>query len=254
MTNSSLSALTDLPRPVYGHAESITNQALNFEHAHPWWQFSYASHGILEIHTADGKFVAPPQRAVWIPPTVLHQVRCFSQATIRSLYIQPNALQLPNRHCQVVAVNALLSALIQRFSQLPTHYPQHGAEARLVAVLLDELTTAPPSDSMLPLPTDCRLRHITEHLEHTPDDATSLAAWAHQLTLSEKTLSRLFKQQTGLSFRQWRQRLRLLSALPLLEQKTSVTEVSFICGYDSVSAFISAFKDYFGKTPGDFFE
>ncbi len=60
-------------------------------------------------------------------------------------------------------------------------------------------------------------------------------------------------QQTGLTFRLWRQRLRLLHALPLLEQKHSVTEVSLACGYESTSAFISAFGEHFGSTPGEFF-
>ncbi|MNJ80766.1 HTH-type transcriptional repressor of iron protein A [compost metagenome] len=68
--------------------------------------------------------------------------------------------------------------------------------------------------------------------------------------MSEKTLTRQFQRDTGLSFRAWRQRLRLLSALPLLEQGEAVTEVALACGYDSTSAFIAAFRLHFGATPG----
>lgn len=71
--------------------------------------------------------------------------------------------------------------------------------------------------------------------------------------MSEKTLSRLFVQQTGLTFRAWRQRLRILVALPMLERGDRVTDVAIACGYDSMSAFIAAFRLFTGVTPGEAF-
>jgi AraC-like DNA-binding protein len=65
---------------------------------------------------------------------------------------------------------------------------------------------------------------------------------------------RLFQRETGLSFRGWRQRMRLLSSLGTLEQGRSVTEAALSCGYDSTSAFIAAFKGLFGVTPGEMFK
>lgn len=68
-----------------------------------------------------------------------------------------------------------------------------------------------------------------------------------------KTLSRLFLHDTGLTFRAWRQRLRLLGALTPLENGERVTDVALACGYDSTSAFIAAFRQQFDATPGEFF-
>ncbi len=82
----------------------------------------------------------------------------------------------------------------------------------------------------------------------------TLQAWAERLGLSEKTLMRLFQRETGLSFRGWRQRMRLLSSLSLLEEGDSVTNTALACGYDSTSAFIAAFKSLFGFTPGELFK
>lgn len=248
-----LQQLTQLPRPIYGHIESVTNLALGYVHSHPWLQFSYAIQGVLDVYTATGRFLAPPQRAVWIPANVEHQVRCSVKTQIRSLYIQPTELAVAVTGCQVVEVSPLLRELIHSFSGLPENYDEQGAQGRLAAVLLDQLACAPHSNSTLPLPRDARLLKIAECLQEGPDDATSLAQWAQQLRVSEKTLSRLFKQQTGLTFRRWRQRLRLLSSLSYLEQGQAVTDVAFICGYESVSAFIHAFQEYFTKTPGELF-
>lgn len=249
-----LNTLKQLPRPIYGQAETLPNLALGFRHSHAWLQFSYASQGVLDVHTDSGRYLAPPQRAVWIPAGIEHQVRCSRQTEIRSLYIDPAVVQQDLTETSVVEVSPLLRELIRAFSLLPVEYEEDGSEGRLAAVLLDQLASAPRVASMLPLPADSRLLVITNQLQQQPDDMTSLADWATQLGVSEKTLSRLFSQQTGLTFRLWRQRLRLFNALPLLEQQLAVTDVALDCGYESVSAFISAFSQQFGCTPGEFFK
>lgn len=105
---------------------------------------------------------------------------------------------------------------------------------------------------MLPLPQEPRLRRVCEALEAEPDSRDGLAAWRARLGCSERTLARLFRAHTGLNFRLWRQRLRLISALPRLEAGERVTDVAIACGYDSVSAFIASFREHLGVTPGEF--
>ena len=249
-----LSDLTQLPRPLYGQSEALPNHLLGYRHSHPWVQFSYAISGVLEVQTAQGRFIAPPQRAVWIPAGIQHRVQCSAQTQIRSLYIDNQVLADAPTHCRVVEVSPLLKELIRAFGELPIEYDQDSAQGRLATVLLDQLTHAPDMGLMLPLPTDKRLQKIVAQLQKHPEASDTLSQWAQRLQLSEKTLSRLFVQQTGLTFRLWRQRLRLLSALPLLEQKNSVTEVALACGYESISAFIAAFGEHFGSTPGEFFK
>ncbi len=249
-----LSDLKQLPRPIYGQTEALPNKVLGYRHSHPWVQFSYAISGVLEVQTAQGRFIAPPQRAVWIPAGIKHRVQCSARTQVRSLYIDNQALYDVPNNCQVVEVSPLLKELIRVFGELPVEYNQDSAEGRLAAVLLDQLTHAPDMGLMLPLPADKRLQKIVAQLQKHPDASDTLSQWAQRLHVSEKTLSRLFVQQTGLTFRLWRQRLRLLSALPLLEQKQAVTEVALACGYESTSAFIAAFGEHFGRTPGEFFK
>ena len=249
-----LSDLKCLPRMLYGQTEALPNHVLGYRHSHPWVQFSYAISGVLEVQTAQGRFIAPPQRAVWIPAGIKHRVQCSEQTQIRSLYIDNRALTDAPLSCRVVEVSPLLKELIRAFGELPVEYDELSAEGRLAAVLLDQLTHAPDMGLMLPLPADKRLQKIVTQLQKHPDATDTLRQWAQRLDVSEKTLSRLFVQQTGLTFRLWRQRLRLLHALPLLEQRQTVTEVALACGYESISAFIAAFGEHFGNTPGEFFK
>jgi AraC-like DNA-binding protein/quercetin dioxygenase-like cupin family protein len=249
----SVPGLSSLPRPVYGRTESLPNRALTRRHSHPWVQLSYAISGVLEIQTSAGRFVAPPQRAVWIPAGMPHRVFSSPHTEMRSLYLDCSVTAWAAERCQVLEVSSLLRELIRSFSQLPVEYAEDGPDGRMTQVLLDQLAAAPQVDLMLPLPHDGRLRQIYRSLNLHPEQQTTLGQWSQKLGVSEKTLSRLFLSDTGLTFRAWRQRLRLLSALPALERGERVTDVALACGYESTSAFIAAFRQQFDATPGEFF-
>lgn len=245
--------LRSLPRPLYGRVESLPNRALTFVHSHPWVQLSYAIAGVLEVQTARARFLAPPQRAVWVPAGVEHRVFSSPGTEMRSLYIACAVVPWGPEGCRVLAVSPLLRELIDGFSALPAEYDEAGAPGRLAAVLLDQLRVAPPVDLSLPLPRDERLRVVCAGLAEPDHQHLGLGEWSARLGVSERTLSRLFLRDTGLSFRLWRQRQRLLDALAPLERGERVTDVALACGYDSLSAFIAAFRQQFGATPGEFF-
>jgi AraC-like DNA-binding protein len=68
-----------------------------------------------------------------------------------------------------------------------------------------------------------------------------------------RTAARLFVKETGLTFGEWRQQLRLLIGMQWLSQGQGVTAVALGVGYQDVSAFITAFKRAFGATPARYF-
>lgn len=259
-----LHSLRNLPRPVYGHAQGLPNRAIGYRHSHAWVQLSYAIQGIIEVSTDTGRFVAPPSYAIWVPAGMPHGVQCSRDTEIRSLYIEPASIALIGTNgdagniedkegkCRVLAVTPLMRELIRRFGDIPVEYDMGGADGRLVAVLLDQIACAPEVGMYLPWPRDGRLRKVCAYLQAHPESQKNLADFGEEFGMSERTLIRLFLQQTGLSFRLWRQRARLLGALPLLEQGLRVTDVALACGYDSMSAFIAAFRDQMGMTPGEF--
>lgn len=245
-----LEALADLPRPVYGQRLSLANQAIEERHRHPWIQLSYAAEGVLTVETARARLVAPPHRAVWIPPGMEHGVQCDPNTRIRSIYVIPGVM--PYRACEVVEISPLLRALIIEFSGFPVEYDEHGPQGRLVQVLLDQLSTAPVSDLVLPWPVDPRLVQVCGYVAEHVDSELALSSFSTQLGVSDKTLSRLFLKETGMTFRQWRQRSRLLAALPLLERRMRITDVALECGYSNLSAFIAAFRALLGCTPREY--
>jgi AraC-like DNA-binding protein len=169
---------------------------------------------------------------------------------MRTLYVDPGvARELPSECC-VVAVPPLLRQLILRAVEIGLDYRPDSAEARIMAVILDELRALKPEPLHLPHPRDARLLKIAEALIADPADGRALSDWAKAAGASERTLARLFVKETGMTFGAWRERLRLTAAVARLAEGQPVTAVAFDLGYQSPSAFIAMFRRSLGDTPG----
>jgi len=243
-----------LNRPVLARVESLPPGSWARAHTHPWAQLSYAVEGILLVRTATGSYIAPPERAVWIPPGIAHEVTTTAKAEMRSLYVQPlpEPLGAGSQPC-VLGISPLVRELIVAVCALPSDYDEAGPEGRLVSVLLDQLATLAPVSLDLPWPSDPRLLRVSQALQTDPADQRTLAQWGFEVGLSERSLARLFKEQTGLSLGDWRRRLRLLLSLGPLAAGAKVSSVANDSGYSAVSAFIAAFSQEFGQTPTQMF-
>lgn len=83
-------------------------------------------------------------------------------------------------------------------------------------------------------------------------DTRTLQEWGTRVGASERNLSRLFRQETGMTFAQWRTRARLRGAVELLAADLPVGLVARRVGYATTSAFVQAFRRELGVTPGSF--
>ncbi len=223
-------------------------------HTHGWGQLLYARSGLMTADTVQGTWVVPPHRAVWIPPDIEHEVRFLRKTTMNNLYLSPKApVDLP-RDCCMVGISPLLRELIREASSFPVLYDETGGPGRLVSVLLDQIGNMKLAPIHLPWPSDKQLQIITNHLRTQPAENLTLEQWANKVGASSRTLNRKFRQQTGMTFGEWRQQARLLSALIQLAQKTPVNLVADQLGYESQSAFISMFRRATGRTPAQYFK
>ena len=221
-------------------------------HAHRRAQLIHASEGVLTVRTEHGLWVVPPQRAVWVPPKVVHQVGSRKSFHLCTLYVEPDAAQLP-QECCVVAVDRLVGELLMAASEFGSDYPEQGPQARLMQVILDRLPGLEVAPLNLPQPQHPRIRHIAKVLDDDPADERTLEALAKDAGVAGRTAARLFQKDTGLSFGKWRQQLRLLKALESLGAGASVMQAALDVGYNDVSSFIAVFRDAFGETPARYF-
>jgi AraC-like DNA-binding protein len=245
--------MDEAPRPVLARAVEYTPGYSTGPHRHPRAQLVYARSGVMTVTTERGSFVVPPQRAVWVPAGMVHEVRCAGRLEMRSLYIQPAAAASLPPQCVVVTVTPLLRELILAAMALPPLYPLGGRAERIMMLILEEIRGLSVAPLHLPEPRDGRLRRVAAALRDDPADGRSLADWGLLVGASARTLARRFQRETGLSFARWRQQARLFAALTRLAAGAPVTAVALDLGYDSPSAFIAMFRRALGTTPGRYF-
>jgi AraC-like DNA-binding protein len=218
-----------------------------------WGQLVFASRGMLAVHTADGVWVVPPHRAMWVPPGLAHDVEMLGRVALHTVYLRaPLARGLPAT-CRMLDVSPLLRELLRRALRRGTLDRRVPAERHLVDVLLDELAPLPLGPVDLPTPRDPRAARAAAIVRAAPNARHPLAEVAREAGASARTLERLFRAETRLGFGAWRQRARLLRALVLLAEGTPVTNVALAVGYESPSAFVAAFRRALGATPGRYF-
>lgn len=219
-------------------------------HRHEWHQLLYATTGSMTVTSPSATWIVPPGRAVWIPAHVEHAIRMWGTVAMRSLYFRPGA-GIQTTACKVISVTPLLRELILRSVDLAGLDSRELAEQQIAALVLHEVECAEDGPPLqLPLPCHEGARKAAEAVLCDPSQKSAADEIARHAGLSERTLERMFAADTGMSFGVWRQKARLFGSLRMLVETQSVTEAAFEAGYSSVSAYIAAFRQTFGYTPG----
>lgn len=240
----------DVPSPVAAMPKEFADGHHIAPHHHRRAQVVHAIAGTMRLSTPSGAWVVPPRRAVWVPGGTEHEIRMVGPVSMRTLYIEPDAAPfMPSGHCVVIEVSALLRELILAMGEQPVDVQPDRRSAAMIGLILDELRRSTELPVRIPLPADPRLRALC--LEMLDDLAAedTIEAWADRLSISGRTLARLFRKETGLSFGAWRQQARLAEAIGALSRGRSVAEVARDLGYDSPSAFTAMFRRVLGATP-----
>ena len=227
-------------------------------HRHREAQLVYAARGTMQVTTPKGRWLVPPDRAVWVPARLEHSIDVLADIEMRTLYFDPAWLGREGHSARldaefVVRVSRLLHETILAMFETPDN-PERTALLVRLAVL--ELHRAEDSATFIPLPQEPRCRRAAEIVLGNPTASHEIATLARQVGSSARTLSRLFSSETQLSFKSWCQRARIAAAIERLSSETSVPvkQLAAELGYASVPAFSHAFRQVTGKTPTAFSE
>lgn len=255
MRKTELDTDENIPRDAVVTAHDYGDGLLFERHTHERGQFAYAACGVITVFTCQGNWVVPPQRAIWVPAHVPHEMSMSGPVTMLNTYIRTPAadqLGLP-AHCQVFDVSALLRQLLIRAIDVPACYAQASRDGHLMGLLLHEIAAMAPLSLNAPLPSDPRLAQACRALLEQPSLEVGIDDMTRQVGMSRRTFTRLFRQQTGISFVEWRQQACLLAAVVRLGNGEPITRVATDLGYSSPSAFSSVFRRVLGEVPSRYF-
>ena len=227
-------------------------------HLHREAQLVYAAEGTMQVTTPKGRWLVPPDRAVWVPALLEHSIDVLADIEMRTLYFDLAWLARQDRSRDfdaeyVVRVSRLLHETILA---LFDGRNDTGRTEVLVRLALLELHEAEDSATFIPLPHEPRCRRAADIVLGDPTGAHEIETLARTVGTSARTLSRLFASETQLSFKSWCQRARIAAAIQKLstEANVSVKQLASDLGYASVPAFSHAFRQVTGKTPTAFSE
>jgi AraC-like DNA-binding protein/quercetin dioxygenase-like cupin family protein len=227
-------------------------------HMHREAQLVYAARGTMQVTTPKGRWLVPPDRAVWVPARLEHSIDVLADIDMRTLYFELAWLAREERSTSldaefVVRVSPLLQeAILALFDG--RNNPDRTE--LLVRLAVFELHHAEDSATFIPLPHEPRCRRAADIVLGDPTGVHEIETLAREVGTSARTLSRLFSSETQLSFKSWCQRARIAAAIERLsmEGNVSVKQLASDLGYASVPAFSHAFRQVTGKTPTEFAE
>ncbi|WP_422016285.1 AraC family transcriptional regulator [Roseateles sp.] len=257
-------------RPLRAKSRVLEHQTDIQPHRHDWGQFVFSMTGAVRVSTdgiqaaawpaASATYIVPPSRAVWIPPGLVHAVTAIERCDLRTLYVGTGLLEGDAWQVgRVLEVSPLMRALVLALPALPDPLPAEAADDAerrrgIEHLVVIELKRARALALGVALPQDARLRRLCEAMLREPGRHAGLQAWAAEAGASPRTLSRLFREQLGTSFAQWRSQVLLAHALTLAARGRPMSHIAAELGYASASAFTAMVSRTVGMPPRRFFD
>jgi AraC-like DNA-binding protein len=251
--NAKFAEYVATPRPVVAILNEFHVGHVLPPHHHDRAQLVYGATGMMMVETRQGRWVVPPDRAVWIPGGMEHNLRMLTAVTTITIWVEPEKKSRLPEQCQVVEISPLMRSLLMAATEVEPEYDAKGRDGALISLLLHELARLPILPLSLNFPTHKRLAERCRDFLHNPGPHDTIEDWSDALGMSRRTFTRLFKSETGLSFAAWRQQACLFAALPRLAAHEPITQIALDLGYESPAAFTTMFKRLQGVPPSQYF-
>lgn len=220
-------------------------------HSHEEAQLTFAATGMVQVHTEAGRWLVPPQLAVWIPAGVPHRVEVLTDAelwmvdwapSVAKAWAPPTPLDRPF----TLRVTPLMQSLLDAAFSANIG----PGKAELVArLMLHELTETAHAPTFLPLPVSPIGRRVADLAFEDRQNRQSIYDLATRAATSVRTVSRLFPAETGLTLKAWRQRARIVQAMDGLARGNAIARVAVEFGFSSTASFSCAFRQITAMTP-----
>ncbi|WP_163690001.1 AraC family transcriptional regulator [Mycolicibacterium gadium] len=221
-------------------------------HSHEVHQIEYALHGVVEVETDSAHYLLPPQQAAWIPAGLEHQAVMNPDVKTVAVMFDPALVADPGDRARILAVSPLIREMMIYALRWQIDRADVDAQSDgFFRTLADLVAEALDHEAPLSLPTSehpivaAAMAYTKAHLASVSADEVSRA-----VSVSERTLRRLFGDTLGLSWRTYLLHARMLRAMALLAAPgQSVQATASAVGFDNLSSFTRAFAQFSGETP-----
>ena len=222
-------------------------------HYHDMHQLLYAFDGAVEVEGEHGRYKVPRQFAVWIPAGAVHRTTIQKIAS-GSVFLSPELLPCATATPRVIAAPVLLREMVMH----AMHWPLDRAEDAVSEAYftcfarLCEGWIAEDVKLLLPSSSDERVGAVMNYTKSHIASVTFADVCRHA-NMSARTLRRQFQKSAGMTWEDYRLRLRMGLALDALEHSARrIGEIAAEVGYDNQAAFARAFRSVTGMAPREY--
>jgi len=227
-------------------------------HVHSKGQLFYVDGGIAYIRLADQLIFIPSRHYCWIPAGVSHSLTIGQNGThFRSILFTTEG---DDKHpfynnVGIYPINDLLIEMMRYTEQWRGHVPPDDERFMFlhsIKTILPQISTR-HLPIALPYTENKRMLQIISYIEEHISDKHTLETISKRFGLSDRTLSRFFKDTLKISFLQYLKLLRMVKAFELIQQKTySLSEIAYLTGYQSLASFSYTFYQVTNMRPSEF--
>ena len=231
-------------------------------HFHDAFEIYYMKEGTCTYHIEDMTYKLVPGDILLIPGNTSHRTTYGGVAHTRLLvncskeYIPDSVLERLPSTGHLYRNNKVISQIEELFAKIEHEYSHADAlsadvlkcfTAELLFVILrhkneHELKRTVGNDFVTT---------VQEYIQNNYMNEVKLATIAQMLSVSQEHLSRVFKQETGIGFKDYLVKFRLQKAEDMLKHEPgrAVSEVAYACGFNDGNYFSYKFKEAYGVSP-----
>lgn len=234
-------------------AGAFNSDGLDIEtpwHVHDLHQLMYAFEGSVEVEGPAARYKVPHQFAAWIPAGTVHRTT-IQNVRSGSVFFRVDMIDWPVDSVRVIPVSNLMREMIMHAMRWPISGVDDAdslAYFDCFARLCSEWITQEVR-LVLPSSDDARINAITNFTRANLASVT-LHDICKAVGMSERSLRRHFLKAMGISWEDFRLRLRIYLAIDKLDNtKAPIGAIAADVGYSSQTAFAKAFKAIMGIGP-----
>ena len=231
-------------------------------HFHDAFEIYYMKERTCTYHIEDLTYKLVPGDILLIPGNTAHRTTYGGVAHTRLLvncskeYIPESVLERLPSIGHLYRNNKVISQIEELFAKIEHEYSHADAlsadvlkcfTAELLFVILRHKNE---HEMKKPAGNDF-VTTVQEYIQNNYMNEVKLATIAEMLSVSQEHLSRVFKQETGIGFKDYLVKFRLQKAEDMLKHEPgrAVSEVAYACGFNDGNYFSYKFKEAYGVSP-----
>jgi len=224
-----------------------------YEHSHLRHQLTYVEEGYQYFHIAKRTYLVPQHHVIWIPSAISHRISSEAN-TVNLMTVLFKTV--PNmdfyKEVHVFPAPAVLREMLLyagKWSKLST---EDGEQEIFLAAMRNSLPFFCNDNEALqiPIPSDQRLISVCDYINANYQYSLNLDVLATKAALSVRSLQRIFKKETGITLQKYMQLIRILKSIALIDSKRyTLTQIAYMIGYQSLSAFTSSYGAIMKQRP-----